>query len=140
MFPPLRLLFGLKSSEETPARTPWWLLLLRLIAAALAILALADPLYDPTPVARGNGPLVLVVDNGWTSAAEWETRQAAMTARAARAPRATTARSLIVATAETTPVTTQLLDPATALQTVNDMTPAALAARPRQGAGAIAAR
>ena len=31
VFPPLRLLFGLKSSEETPARTPWWLLLLRLI-------------------------------------------------------------------------------------------------------------
>src|SRR6267142_4565216 len=70
VFPPLRLLFGLKSSEETPARTPWWLLLLRLIAAALAILALAEPLYDPTPVARGAGPLVLVVDNGWTSAAQ----------------------------------------------------------------------
>src|SRR6266853_2112137 len=78
VFPPLRLLFGLKSSEETPARTPWWLLLLRLIAAALAILALAEPLYDPTPVARGAGPLVLVVDNGWTSAAQWQTRQAAM--------------------------------------------------------------
>ena len=23
VFPPLRLLFGLKSTEETPARTPW---------------------------------------------------------------------------------------------------------------------
>src|SRR6185295_6646229 len=42
VFPPLRLLFGLKSAEETPARTPWWLLLLRLIAAALAIIAVAD--------------------------------------------------------------------------------------------------
>ena len=34
-FPPLRLLLGLKDEEQTPAHTPWWLLLLRLIAAAL---------------------------------------------------------------------------------------------------------
>ena len=122
VFPPLRLLFGLKSSEETPARTPWWLLLLRLIAAALAILALAEPLYDPTPVARGSGPLVLVVDNGWTSAAEWETRQAAMS-RALTGANRDDRQILIVATAENTPVTTQFLDPATALQTINDMTP-----------------
>src|SRR5258708_24285609 len=78
VFPPLRLLFGLRSEEETPARTPWWLLLMRLTAAALAIVALATPFYDPTPVAQGSGPLVLVVDNGWTSAAQWSTRQAAM--------------------------------------------------------------
>src|SRR3569832_1455485 len=78
MFPPLRLLFGLKSSEEPPARTPRWLLLLRLVAASIAIAALAEPLYVRTPVARGIGPLVLVVDNGWPSAAQWQTRQAAM--------------------------------------------------------------
>src|SRR5215510_13432606 len=70
VFPPLRLLFGLKSQEETPARTPWWLLLIRLVAAALAFIALAQPLYDPTPVARGAGPLVLVVDNGGRRAAK----------------------------------------------------------------------
>jgi Domain of unknown function (DUF4159)/Aerotolerance regulator N-terminal len=122
VFPPLRLLFGLKSSEETPARTPWWLLLLRLIAAALAILALAEPLYDPTPVARGSGPLVLVVDNGWTSAAEWETRQAAMS-RALTGATRDDRPIIIVGTAETAPITAQVLDPATALQTVNDMTP-----------------
>ena len=122
VFPPLRLLFGLKSSEETPARTPWWLLLLRLVAAALAILALAEPLYDPTPVARGSGPLVLVVDNGWTSAAEWETRQAAMQ-RALTGATRDDRPIVIIGTAENAPATTQILDPATALQTVNDMTP-----------------
>jgi len=37
MFPPLRLLLGLSGDEETPARTPWWLLMLRLIAAALVL-------------------------------------------------------------------------------------------------------
>ena len=40
VFPPLRLLFGLEAPQETPARTPLWLLLLRLLAAALVIVAL----------------------------------------------------------------------------------------------------
>ena len=34
-FPPIRLLLGLKDEEQTPAHTPWWLLLLRLMAAGL---------------------------------------------------------------------------------------------------------
>ena len=33
--PSLRLLDGVEPEEETPARTPWWVLLLRLGAAAL---------------------------------------------------------------------------------------------------------
>jgi uncharacterized protein DUF4159/aerotolerance regulator-like protein len=122
VFPPLRLLFGLRSSEETPARTPWWLLLMRLVAAAIAILALAEPLYDPTPVARGAGPLVMVVDNGWPSAAQWDTRQAAMQRGLTGATR-DNRPVLIVASAETAPVITQFLDPAKALKTVQDMVP-----------------
>lgn len=122
VFPPLRLLFGLRSSEETPARTPLWLLLLRLLAAAIAIFALAEPLYDPTPVARGSGPLVLVVDNGWPSAPEWQTRQAAMN-RALTGATRDRREVLIVATAETAPVITQFLDPGKALKTVEDMVP-----------------
>jgi hypothetical protein len=122
IFPPLRLLFGLRSSEETPARTPWWLLLLRLTAAALAIFALAEPLYDPTPVAVGQGPLVLVVDNGWPSAPQWQTRQAAME-RALTGATRDNRNVMIIATAENAPATTQFLDPAKALKTVEDMTP-----------------
>jgi hypothetical protein len=122
VFPPLRLLFGLRSSEETPARTPLWLLLLRLLAAAIAIFALSEPLYDPTPVARGNGPLVLVVDNGWPSAAQWQARQAAMQRGLTGATR-DNRPVLIVATAETAPVITQFLDPAKALKAVEDMVP-----------------
>ena len=34
-FPPTRLLFDIAPKEETPARTPWWLTLLRLTLAAL---------------------------------------------------------------------------------------------------------
>jgi hypothetical protein len=122
VFPPLRLLFGLKASEETPARTPLWLLLMRLIAAAIAIIALAEPLYDPTPVARGNGPLVMVIDNGWPAAAQWQTRQAAMQRGLTGATR-DRRPVLIVGTAEAAPITAQFLDPGKALKTVQDMVP-----------------
>jgi hypothetical protein len=74
LFPPLKLLRGLEDEEQTPAATPWWLLLLRLLAAALLILALADPLLGRSPQLPGAGPLVIIVDNGWTAARGWEQR------------------------------------------------------------------
>src|SRR5665213_1435586 len=74
IFPAIRLLLGLNPTEETPARTPWWLLLLRLIAAALVILALARPLLDSTGSMAGTGPVLLVIDNGWAAAADWPRR------------------------------------------------------------------
>src|SRR5262249_11806974 len=46
-FPPTRLLFDIAPKEETPARTPWWLTLIRLLAAALVIFAAAGPIYNP---------------------------------------------------------------------------------------------
>ena len=76
VFPPLRLLRGLQDEEQTPSATPWWLLMLRLLAAALLILALADPLLGRPPQLGAPGPLVLVVDNGWTAAKDWNARQA----------------------------------------------------------------
>ena len=78
VFPPLRLLLGLKGNEETPARTPLWLLLLRLIAAAAIIVALAEPLLGQSTRTAGAGPVVLFVDNGWTAAHGWEKAQGAI--------------------------------------------------------------
>src|SRR5216684_2500909 len=46
-FPAIRLLLGLTPREETPARTPLWLILLRTVLAALVIVALAHPLLNP---------------------------------------------------------------------------------------------
>ncbi len=75
-FPGTRLLKGLRSRQQTPARSPWWLTLLRLIAAALLIGALAEPVLNPRgPVASTGGPLVLVVDNGWASGTRWDERR-----------------------------------------------------------------
>ena len=68
--PSLRLLDGVEPKEETPAQTPWWLLLLRLAAAALAMVGLAQPIYAPGADTRAadQGALLLVVDDGWQSA------------------------------------------------------------------------
>jgi len=87
-FPAIRLLLGLHAREETPARTPWWLLLLRLIAASLVILALARPVLDAATSMHGSGPVLLVVDNGWASAPEWSRRIEAAAGVLDRADRA----------------------------------------------------
>ena len=56
-FPPLKLILDLVPRQETPARTPWWLLLLRLIVAGLVIVAMAGPVWNPAKdTARGSGP------------------------------------------------------------------------------------
>lgn len=76
-FPPFLFVASLVSRERTPARTPLWLLLLRLAIAALLILALAGPLLRPAPRLGGTGPLLLVVDDGWAAARWWDRRVAA---------------------------------------------------------------
>jgi len=87
-FPAIRLLMGLSAAEETPARTPWWLLALRMLAAALVIFGLARPVLDAGTSMDGNGPLVLVVDNGWAAAPDWSRRIAAANGALDRAERA----------------------------------------------------
>lgn len=73
-FPPTRLLLEIAPKEEQPARTPWWLILLRCLLAAALIIALAGPIYKPNPdQTAGSGPLLVVVDNGWASAPGWDT-------------------------------------------------------------------
>lgn len=86
-FPPARLLFDLVRTEETPVRTPWWLLLLRLVIAALIILGLAKPLLNPGAAFQASGPVVLIVDDGWAAAQHWRDRVATMTDLARRARR-----------------------------------------------------
>jgi len=74
-FPPTRLLFDIKPKEETPSRTPWWLTLLRLTAAALVILAAAGPIWNPhTATAGSKAPLVILLDDGWSAASSWDAR------------------------------------------------------------------
>src|SRR5882762_2061121 len=75
VFPPTRLLFDIAPKEETPSRTPWWLTALRLMAAALVILAAAGPIWNPqTGVAGSSVPLLILLDDGWSAAASWDAR------------------------------------------------------------------
>ncbi|MGV1755962.1 DUF4159 domain-containing protein [Rhizobium sp. A22-96] len=75
VFPPLRILATILKREETPARSPWWLTLLRMLLAALVILAIANPMFNPrTNTLSSGGPLVLMIDNSWASASDWERR------------------------------------------------------------------
>src|SRR5688572_4083511 len=86
VFPPTRLLKDLKATEETPAHSPWWLTALRMLLAALIIFALARPVLNPDRQSfAGTGPLLLVVDNGWASAAHWPERREAIEAAIERA-------------------------------------------------------
>ena len=75
LFPPLRILARVLKKEETPSKSPWWLTLLRLVMAALVIVALADPVLNPRhSQLSASGPLALVVDNGWSTAPDWKAR------------------------------------------------------------------
>ena len=56
LFPALRLLADLRGSVESPERTPPWLLILRVLAAACLILGLAQPILDPGHGLPGGGP------------------------------------------------------------------------------------
>ena len=78
LFPPLRLLLDLVPAQKSPARSPWWLTALRILVAGLLILAMAGPVWRPQQSATGSlqGPLLLMIDDGWSSAKDWEQRQA----------------------------------------------------------------
>ncbi len=74
-FPPTRMLFDIAPKEETPSRTPWWLTLLRLLLAALVILAAAGPQWNPSIATSGGAvPLAVLIDDGWTAASTWDAR------------------------------------------------------------------
>src|SRR5215469_13681100 len=77
-FPAIRLLLGLAPREETPARTPLWLILLRVALAALVIIAAAHPLLNPQARLASTGPILAIVDDGWAAARDWPARQAAL--------------------------------------------------------------
>ncbi len=78
-FPPLRLILDVKKADATPARTPLWLLVLRMALAGLVVLAMAGPVYSPegAPAAGGKGPLLLLIDDFWPAAPDWDLRMKA---------------------------------------------------------------
>ncbi len=75
IFPAYRFLMGLAPDENFPSKSPWWILLLRLLIIALIITALARPVINQADRFIGNNPAVrLIIDNGWAAAANWNTQ------------------------------------------------------------------
>jgi hypothetical protein len=74
-FPGVALLLGLDDETTETDKTPWWLLLLRALAIAAAIIAFAGPVLNPQARAPGNGPLLVLIDGGWADARDWTRRQ-----------------------------------------------------------------
>lgn len=78
VFPATWLLARLRPGETESAKSPWWLLVLRGLLAASLIAAAARPVLNGGGPLSGDGPLLLAVDNGWSSAADWPQRRKMM--------------------------------------------------------------
>ncbi len=137
VFPPFALLLRLIRREETPARSPWWLTLLRLAMAALAILAMSGPVWNPLPdQLSGQGPVLVVIDDGWSSGPDWRQRQKAAAELIARARDANRPVMLAAAVGDGSPV--GLLDANSALGRLDAMQPKPLLADHGALAGRLA--
>ena len=80
-FPGVALLLGLQDEETEADKTPWWLLLLRLLAVAAAIIGFAGPVLNPRTGEPGKLPLLVVMDGGWAEARDWGFRRDLAVAR-----------------------------------------------------------
>jgi hypothetical protein len=138
IFPPFRLLLGLEAPQETPARTPWWLLLLRLIAAAIVIVAFAEPTIGRAGKNVAHGPLVLFVDNDWAAAEIWRNRDAAISGALADAANAGRPVA-IVPTASASKPLVSLLDAGEAERDARALSPQAYEPDRLRAAEAVAA-
>ena len=74
-FPGVALLLGLTDDEVHADKTPWWLMLLRVLALALVIVGFAGPVLNPRDNTMGTGPLLIVADGTWADARDWSKRQ-----------------------------------------------------------------
>jgi hypothetical protein len=72
-FPAVALLLGLTDDETETDKTPWWLLLLRMLAVAAAIVAFAGPVLNPKERPAGTGPLLILIDGTWADARDGST-------------------------------------------------------------------
>jgi Domain of unknown function (DUF4159)/Aerotolerance regulator N-terminal len=103
-FPGVALLLGLKDDESVSDRTPWWLLLLRMLAIAAAIIGLAGPVLNPTQGRSGSGPLLIVMDASWAGATDWSAKIDLLSTQLAKAGRANRPVAILRLSAPAVPV------------------------------------
>ena len=88
-FPGVALLLGLSDDDTVTDRTPWWLLLLRMLAVAALIVGLAGPVLNPRADGEtvATGPLLIVLDGSWAAARDWPAQEDLLDAMLAEAGR-----------------------------------------------------
>ncbi|MEM7319708.1 MAG: BatA domain-containing protein, partial [Pseudomonadota bacterium] len=104
LFPAVTLLLGLQDDESVSDRTPWWLLLLRMLAVAAIIIGLAGPVLNPSRDQSGSGPLLLVLDASWAGATGWPDTQEQIDRQLTEAGRAGRPVAILQLTAPEPPV------------------------------------
>ena len=88
-FPAIRLLAGLQAKRQEARRAPLWLLLMRLLAVALLVTGLAQPVLVQRQGAAAptRHNLLILLDDGWAASSDWPLRVAALDALLDRAAR-----------------------------------------------------
>ncbi len=120
-FPGVALLLGLRDAEAQADRTPWWLMLLRILAVAAAILGFAGPVLNPSDRPEGSGPLLIVADGSWADARDWPIRVSRIEALLAQARR--TGRPAAVALLTEPPAELEFTDPDAVALRLPSLTP-----------------
>ena len=97
-FPGVALLLGLQDDDTQADRTPWWLLMMRMLAVAALILGFAGPVLNPQEKVAGRGPLLIVADASWADARDWTRRIGRIAAALTDAGRAGRTAALVALT------------------------------------------
>ncbi|WP_025885456.1 DUF4159 domain-containing protein [Asaia prunellae] len=75
LYPSLQILQRLRPGRADTARSPFWLLVLRLLAVTLLVFGLSQPFWlGRDPALKSSQDLVLVLDNGWAAVPYWQER------------------------------------------------------------------
>lgn len=117
VFPALILMRDLPPQAQSPAHTPWWLLLLRLLILSLLFLGIARPVLTPNTQLPGSGPITIIIDNGWAAGDVWPQWQASFMSLCRQAEREQRAIFVIPTAASERSGVLNPLGPAPALTT-----------------------
>ncbi len=123
MFPATRFLENIITKEETPSSAPLWLLFLRIIIFILIILSIANPQLNRAPPLADNGHVVIIVDDGWSSASNWEQTRETMFSLIDRADIENRSISIITTAESHLKYNNEILNANKARQIAKKMTP-----------------
>lgn len=108
IFPPLDILKPDIDAKPEPKTIPLWMMILRMTLAATLILAMAGPrLNPPSPLSDSEQPLLLMIDNGWSTAPDWINRISFLRSRLDDAARRDRPVALVVSGAKPSAINPQ---------------------------------